>query len=94
MDMLKKLLGAEHPKTLNSIAQLANTYCDQGRLNEAEQLVVQLVDVEKTVLGAEHPDTLTSMKNLASTYRYQGRVCEAERVELEVMNIKIRIGRN
>jgi hypothetical protein len=36
MDMRKKLLGAEHPDTLISMANLASIYRDQGRWNEAE----------------------------------------------------------
>jgi uncharacterized protein (DUF2164 family) len=68
MDMRKKLLGAEHPDTLTSMANLASTYRNQGRWNEAEQLEVQVMDMRKKLLGAEHPDTLTSMANLASTY--------------------------
>jgi putative hemolysin len=69
MDMRKKLLGAEHPDTLTSMANLASTYGNQGRWNEAEQLEVQVMDMRKKLLGAEHPDTLTSMANLANTYR-------------------------
>jgi hypothetical protein len=38
MDMTKKLLGVEHPDTLTSMANLAGTYRNQGRWNEAEQL--------------------------------------------------------
>ena len=73
MDMRKKLLGAEHPDTLISMANLAITYRDQGRWNEAEKLQVQVMDTSKKLLGAEHSHTLTSMANLATTYWNQGR---------------------
>ena len=65
MDMTKKLLGAEHPDTLSSMADIASTYWKQGRWNEAEQLQIQVVDMRKKLLGAEHPDTLIGMANLA-----------------------------
>jgi hypothetical protein len=94
MDMRKKLLGAEHPSTLSSMGNLASTYWNQGRWNEAEQLQIQVMDMRKKLLGAKHPDTLSSMENLASTYQNQGRWNEAEKLELEVTNIKIIIGRN
>jgi hypothetical protein len=68
MDMNKKLLGAEHPSTLRSMENLASTYWNQGRWNEAEQLEVQVMDMRKKLLGAEHSDTLKSMGNLARTY--------------------------
>ena len=73
MDMRKKLLGAEHPYTLSSIANLAVTYRDQGRWNKAEQLQIQVMDMRKRLQSAEHPDSLSSIANLASTYRDQGR---------------------
>jgi hypothetical protein len=50
------------------MANLARTYWNQGKWNEAEQLEVQVLDMRKKLLGAEHPDTLMSMGNLASTY--------------------------
>src|SRR5277367_132783 len=86
-DMRKKLLGAEHPATLRSMANLACTYRDQGRWNEAEQLEVQVMDIIKKLLGAAHPDTLLSMANLAGTYGNQGRWNEAEQLEVQVMDI-------
>ena len=72
MDMRKKLLGADHPDTLRSMANLASTYLDQGRWNEAEQLQIYVMDMIKKLLGAEHPDTLKSMASLGSTYFNQG----------------------
>ena len=88
MNMRKKLLGAEHPDTLTSMANLARIYRDQGRWNVAEQLEVQVMDVRKKLLGAEHPNTLNSMASLASTYRAQGRWNKAEQLELHVMDIR------
>jgi hypothetical protein len=88
MDMRKKLLGAEHPDTLSSMGNLASTYQNQGRWNEAEKLEVQVMDMRKKLLGAEHPHTLTSMANLASTYRNQGRWNEAGKLEVQVMDMR------
>ena len=58
------MLGAEHPDTLRGMENLAITYSSQGKLNEAEQLGVQVLDMRKKVLGAEHLDTLGSMEDL------------------------------
>jgi hypothetical protein len=44
MDMTKKLLGADHPDTLHSMANLACTYRNQGRWNEAEQLELEVTN--------------------------------------------------
>ena len=94
MDVRKKLLGAEHPDTITSVANLASTYRKQGRWNEAEKLEVQVMDMTEKLLGAEHLDTLSSMANLATTYRNQGRWNEAVQLELEVTNLKTRVKKN
>jgi hypothetical protein len=71
MEMSRIKLGADHPSTLTSMANLAATYWNQGRWDEAEELEVQVMETRKTKLGADHPSTLSSMANLASTYRNQ-----------------------
>ena len=77
METFKKVLGAEHPDTLTSIANLASTFWNQGRWKEAEGLEVQVMEIRKRVLGAEHPDTLTSINNLAFTLKSQNHTEEA-----------------
>ena len=47
MDMRKKLLGAKHPQTLISMGNLASTYQNQGRWNEAEQLKLEVLNIRK-----------------------------------------------
>ena len=73
---------------MNSMGNLASTYRNQGRWEEAEKLEVQVMETRKTKLGADHPDTLTSMANLASTYRNQGRWEEAEKLYVQVMETR------
>ena len=65
------VLGPEHPSTLISMANLASTYWNQGRREEAEELNVQVIETRKKVLGLEHPFMLTSIANLAHTWKSQ-----------------------
>jgi Tetratricopeptide repeat len=58
----------EHPGTLTIMANLASTYRDQGRRQEAEELEAQVMETRSRMLGTEHPGTLTVMANLASTF--------------------------
>ncbi|KAK3357792.1 hypothetical protein B0T25DRAFT_499359 [Lasiosphaeria hispida] len=88
METRKTKLGADHPSTLTSMANLASTYRNQGWWEEAEKLEVQVMETRKTKLGADHPDTLTSMANLASTFWNQGRWEEAEKLEVQVMETR------
>ena len=68
MEMRKKLFGPEHSDTLSIMGNLARTYSDQGRWNEAEQLELQVMNMRKKLHGLEHPDTLLSMESLARIY--------------------------
>ena len=64
--MRNKVLGAEHPDTLESMGNLANTYSNQWKWNEAEQLLeVQVLDIRKNLSGSEYPDVLSSMGSLS-----------------------------
>jgi len=53
----KRVLGQEHPSTLTSIGNLASTYRNQERWNEAEDLQVQVVEKFNSFRA------LTSFKN-------------------------------
>jgi hypothetical protein len=44
METRKTKLRAGHPSTLTSIANLASTYWNQGRWDEAEELEVQVME--------------------------------------------------
>ena len=91
METRKRVLRPEHPSTLTSMANLASTYRNKGRWDEAEELDVQVMETRKRVLGPEHPSTLTSMANLASTYRNKGRWDEAEELDVQVMETRKRV---
>jgi Tetratricopeptide repeat len=82
------VLTAEHPDTLRSMANLAATYRQQGRWNEAEKLQVNVMEMSQRLFGAEHPDTLRSMSNLAATYSQQGRWNDAETLNNDIEQIR------
>lgn len=70
---------------------LASTYGNQGRWDEAEKLQVEVMATSKTKLGADHPSTLTSMANLAFTWQSQGRGIEANKLMEECVQLRTRI---
>jgi tetratricopeptide repeat protein len=53
MKTFQTKLGADHPSTLTSMANLASTYRHQGRWEEAEKLEIQVMETRKTKLGAD-----------------------------------------
>lgn len=56
-----------------------------GRYDESEELLMQMLETNKMRLGFEHPKTLTTMSNLATVYANQGRWKEAEQIEVQVV---------
>jgi hypothetical protein len=58
------VLGAEHPDTLMSMANLAKTYMKQYRWDEAAILQAQATDGFVKIYGNDHPYTLDVLANL------------------------------
>ncbi|KAF4633228.1 hypothetical protein G7Y89_g4890 [Cudoniella acicularis] len=62
-----------------------------GRHDEAERTVSQVLEIREKVLGQEHPDTLASMNNLALMFSNQGRWKEAEELGIQVLEMTKRV---
>ena len=75
------MLGPGHPATLTTMNNLALTYSEQEKHEDARELELKAMNLHKEVLGPEHPHTLTSMGNLAVTYSKQGKYDEAKELE-------------
>jgi len=86
-----RLLGAEHPDTLRSANDLANTLQCQGNLAEARALHEQTLAARRRVLGEEHRDTLMSMNDLATTLHAQGDIAGARALEEHTLNVRRRL---
>ena len=74
---LERVLGPDHPDTLNARNSLAAAYQAAGRAADAIPLFEHVLVARERVLGPKHPDTLTSQNNLAATYQDAGRHAEA-----------------
>ncbi|KZP17605.1 TPR-like protein [Athelia psychrophila] len=75
---LTQQVGAEHPKTLNTVSALAALYYLQGKYNEAEALYQRALAGQTEQLGADHPQTLNTVHGVAALYRHQGKYNESE----------------
>ncbi|HEU5388981.1 MAG TPA: tetratricopeptide repeat protein [Streptosporangiaceae bacterium] len=74
---LERMLGPDHPDTLNARNSLAAAYLAAGRPAEAVPLFERTLVGRERMLGPNDPDTLTSQNNLAAAYQDDGRVGEA-----------------
>ena len=67
MGIIRRVLGEEHPNTLASMNNLAQTLHAEGDLAGARKIFEQVLHVSRRVLGEEHPDTVLSACNLLVT---------------------------
>ena len=74
---LERVLGPDHPDTLNARNSLAAAYQAAGQAADAIPLFEHILVARQRVLGPKHPGTLTSQNNLAATYQDVGRFAEA-----------------
>jgi hypothetical protein len=51
------------------MANLAATYWNQGQLERAEKLEVEVIRTRVRILGEKHPNTMASTSNLAFTLK-------------------------
>ena len=62
--MERRVLGAEHPDTLITAANLAHSLIDLGKHAEAEAMLQATVASCQRVLGPTHPDTMSTARGL------------------------------
>jgi len=84
----KKVLGEEHPSTLDDMNNLAIVLNRQGKYEEAEQMLRQTLMLTKKMLGEEHPSTLDSMNNLAIVLDSQEKYEKAEQMHRQTLTLK------
>ncbi|WP_254921402.1 tetratricopeptide repeat protein, partial [Nodularia sp. NIES-3585] len=63
LELLKRLLGDNHPSVATSLNNLALLYESQGRYDQAEPLYLQALELFKRLLGDNHPHTITVREN-------------------------------
>jgi tetratricopeptide (TPR) repeat protein len=82
-----RILGPDHPDTLQSRTNLAAAYWSAGRTAEAITMHEANLKLRESKLGPDHPDTLASRHNLAEAYWSAGRTTEA--VTVYEANLKL-----
>jgi serine/threonine protein kinase/tetratricopeptide (TPR) repeat protein len=93
VEIRRRLLGREHPDTLDSINNLGMLLRTQGRLDDAEKNWSDLVVTARRTLGADHPDTLLWASNLAHLVQDRGRFADAEQLYRDLLaRWKITVG--
>ena len=87
LELMETHLGPDEQTTLNCCNNLGTLYLRQGRLADADVLLVRSYEGRRRKLGREHPDTVSTMGNLSALRRVQGRYEEALELLLEAEEI-------
>ena len=72
-----RILGPEHPQTLQSMMNLASVLMKENKDTEAEKVLRQALEKERRVLGAQDPTRALSAYDLASIVAKRGQRSEA-----------------
>lgn len=78
MSVRTRILGPEHPDTLQAMADLAWSYWNLSRMDRALELQCAVTDISLRTLGPQDPMTLRAMDSLARTYWLCGQTAKAE----------------
>ncbi len=91
LDLQRRTLGANNPKTLKTMSRLGRIDVLQGKYPDAEAILREAAATQRRVLGPEHADTLYSMTNLANVYDDEGNYPQAEALHSQVLGIQRRV---
>ena len=91
VEIRRRVLGPEHPETLDSRNNLAGILWREGHYAESEKLGRETLEISRRVLGRERQETLDSMNILALDLDDSGRYAEAEKLEQETLDIQRRV---
>jgi hypothetical protein len=85
MEAFQRSFGNEHPDTIISMENLAQTWTQQRLWNKVCEIEEHIMALRASEQGPNHASTLTAAANLATTYRVLGRLHEAEKIESRVV---------
>jgi non-specific serine/threonine protein kinase/serine/threonine-protein kinase len=89
-EVRQRVLGPNHPETLESQTELGWILRLQGHSAEAEPLLRRTLEAEQRVLGPANPDTVRSMSNLAVVLSDEGHYPEAEKLFRQALDSRQR----
>jgi tetratricopeptide (TPR) repeat protein len=76
----------EKEEDLGAIHGLGMLYTDQGKLGEAEEMLVRALQGYEEALEPKHTSTLETVVNLSNLYKDQGELGEAEKMFMQAMH--------
>ena len=78
-----RILGPDHPQTLEAKFRLAEIYEHQGQFRQADSLHTAILESRRALLGEKDPQTLESIAGLAKSRHSMGLYAESEALARE-----------
>ncbi len=91
VDVQGRVLGKNHPDTLEAVNAMGRLWYKKGRYEEAEAVHREVLALQEASLGEEDPVTLWTTYNLAKALDRQGKWNEAERLYRRVLSTRTRL---
>jgi tetratricopeptide (TPR) repeat protein len=91
LDMCKLVLGPEHPGTVASMNNLAETLHELRDLEGARELYQQVFDIRERTFGFDRDEAVVSMNKLAKALRALGDLRRAHKLEERRLHIRARV---
>ncbi len=82
-----RLLGDDHPDTLESLHGRAQALQDAGRLDQAIPILETTLARRTAILGGDHPSVIESLNDLAVAYWQADRIPEAVELQQQALAI-------
>ena len=91
VEIIKKILGEEHPDYVASLSNLASFYSKIGNNTEAMKLCGQALEINRKIYGEGHPSYATTLNNYALYNAYNGNYTEAIRLGTLALEIRRKV---
>ncbi|GKU06587.1 unnamed protein product [Fusarium langsethiae] len=84
----QKVLGEEHPDTLEAMGNLALNYSGLGLYDKARGIHQEVLELQRQMLGEENPETLISMRRVGMSLFCQGQYDKAEILQDKALKLQ------
>lgn len=88
VESFQKLLGREHPKTLEAITNLAKDHLYLKHHELSESLLIEAIGICERVYGYYNPATASNIHNLGYVYMDTGKLAKTEETFLKALEIR------
>jgi serine/threonine protein kinase len=90
LQIRRRVLGSNHPDTLWSMVNLANSLSDQAKYPEADKLYQEVIQTGRRVGPPARRRVIAAMNNLALNLMDEGRVADAEKMQRDIVETQRR----